>query len=172
MKVFISLLVSVTAVSVVFADNLATDQKGIQDGIQQHTAYSSVEERRLMEALQEERGSLKREREELANQKKALKTLEEEVDKKLKELGQQRQVLEAMLKEKDAQELKRIKELSKMYEKMAAEKAARIFTTLDEPLAIAILEQMKSKSAAKLLNNMDRDQAAALTTAFSSLEIK
>lgn len=133
-------------------------------------SYSSVEERRLLVALQEERINLKNEREELAKKKKTLKRLQEEVDKKLEELKQQRIELEKMLAEKDAQELQRIQELSKMYEKMGAEKAASVFGNLEQDLAVAILAKMKTKAAAKILNNMDREKAAALTTAFSTLE--
>jgi len=132
--------------------------------------YRSVEERRLLVALQEERINLKNEREELAKKKKTLKRLQEEVDKKLEELKQQRIELEKLLAEKDVQELQRIRELSKMYEKMGADKAARVFGTLEQDLAVAILAKMKTKSAAKILNNMDREKAAALTTAFSTLE--
>jgi flagellar motility protein MotE (MotC chaperone) len=132
--------------------------------------YRSVEERRLLVALEEERINLKNEREELAKKKNTLKSLQQEVDKKLEELKQQRIELEKLLAEKDAQELQRIQELSKMYGKMGAEKAARVFGSLEQDLAVAILAKMKTKSAAKILNNMDRDKAAALTTAFSTLE--
>ncbi|WP_028585478.1 MotE family protein [Desulfogranum mediterraneum] len=132
--------------------------------------YASVEERRLLVALKEERTSLEQERQDLAAQKKALKSLQEEVDRKLSQLKQQRLQLEELLADKDARELKRIKDLSKMYEKMAAEKAARVFTSLDQGLAVSILEKMKTKAAARVLNNMDRERAAALTTAFSNLE--
>lgn len=132
--------------------------------------YGSVEERRLLSALQEERITLQNEREELAERKKTLKRLEDEVDKKLDELRQQRIELEQLLADKDAQELKRIQDLSKMYEKMTADKAASIFSSLEQDLAVAILATMKTKSAARILNNMDRDKAAALTTAFSTLE--
>lgn len=132
--------------------------------------YGSVEERRLLLALQQERQNLIQEREALENQKNDLKRLEAEVDKKLDQLQTTRLQIEQLLKEKDAEELKRLRDLSKMYEKMSPEKAARIFSTLEQNLAIAILGDMKTKAAAKILNNMDRDKAAKLTTAFSSLD--
>jgi len=131
--------------------------------------YGSVEERRLLLALQQERQNLVKERNVLMNQKKDLKRLEAEVDKKLDKLQATRLQIEQLLTEKNAAELKRIRDLSKMYEKMSPEKAARIFSTLDQDLAILILENMKTKAAAKVLNNMDREKAARLTTAFSTL---
>jgi len=136
----------------------------------QENTYRSVEERRLLMALQNERINLQNEREDLAEQKKSLKRLQDEVDKKLEELKQQRQQLEELLAEKDAQERKRIQDLSKMYEKMTADKAARVFSTLDKDRAVSIRANMNTKYAAKVLNNMDRERAAALTTAFSNLE--
>ncbi|PIE65838.1 MAG: hypothetical protein CSA26_02250 [Desulfobacterales bacterium] len=103
----------------------------------QEKTYRSVEERRLLVALQEERINLQNEREDLADRKKSLKRLQDEVDKKLEELKQQRIQLEELLAEKDTQELKRVKDLSKMYEKMTAEKAARVFGTLEQDLAVS-----------------------------------
>ncbi|HEB49694.1 MAG TPA: hypothetical protein ENI89_03715 [Desulfobulbus sp.] len=134
--------------------------------------YSSVEERRLLVALQQERQNLVREREALDRKKKELKRLQAEVDKKLDQLKKERLRLEELLAEKDAAEQKKIRELSKMYEKMSPEKAARIFTDLDQELAISLLANMKTKAAARILNNMDREAAARLTTAFSSLDGK
>ncbi len=131
--------------------------------------YGSVEERRLLLALQQERQNLVKEREVLTNQKKDLKRLEAEVDKKLDQLQAMRMQIEQLLAEKDALELKRVRDLSKMYGKMSPDKAARIFSSLSQDLAISILENMKTKAAAKILNNMDRDKAAKLTTAFSTL---
>ncbi len=134
--------------------------------------YSSVEERRLLVALQQERQNLEREREALDQKKKELKRLQAEVDKKLDQLKKERQRLQGLLAEKDAAEQKRIKELGKMYEKMSPEKAARIFADLDQDLATSLLANMKTKAAARILNNMTGEAAARLTTAFSSLDGK
>jgi len=95
--------------------------------------------------------------------------LEAEVDKKLDQLEEKRLELKKLLAEKDAREQKRIQELSKMYAKMSAEKAAMVLSTLDEQLATTILANMKTKTAAKILNNMDRDKAAKLTKTFTNL---
>jgi len=130
--------------------------------------YASVEERRLLLALQQERQNLAQEKESVKNQKKALKRLEAEVDKKLAQLQTTREQIEKLLKEKDAKKIQKIRDLSKMYEKMPAENAARILSTLQEDLAVAILEKMKTKAAARVLSSMNKDKAVQLTTAFSS----
>lgn len=134
----------------------------------QEKQYGSVEERRIMESLQGENGSpYNKERDDLDNKKKELKRLESEVDKKLDQLNQLRVQIEKQLAVKDAKESKRIQDIAKMYEKMSAEKAAQLLTTVDQELAISILAKMKTKSAAKILNNIEREKAAKLTTAFS-----
>ena len=134
----------------------------------QEKQYGSVEERRIMESLQGESGSpLNKERDDLENKKKELKRLESEVDKKLDQLNQMRVRIEKLLAEKEAKDSKKIQELAKMYEKMAAEKAASILSTVDQELAISILAKMKTKSAAKILNNIEREKAAKLSTAYS-----
>jgi len=126
-----------------------------------------------MESLQGENTSLfAKEREDLENKKKELKRLEIEVDKKIDQLNQLRLGIEKLLATRDAEELKRIQELAKMYEKMTAEKAAMVLGTVDQKLAISILAKMKTKSAAKILNNMDREKAAKLTTDFSTLDTR
>ena len=139
------------------------------DGEEQ--VYGSVEERRLREAIEGgEHSALARERENLEDRKKELKRLEEEVDKKLEQLNQLRLSVEKLLAEKDAAEQKQIQALAKLYEKMTADKAATVLATVDQGLAVAILKQMKTKSAAKILNSMEREKAAKVTTGISTLD--
>ncbi len=169
MKKILVLLLCYTSIAAAWVQG-ATDSDDPPDPVSRQPNYSSVEERRILVALQEERQSLSREREEIAEKKKELKRLAAEVDKKLDQLKTTRQQIERLLAEKDARERKRIEDLSKMYQKMAPDKAARIFQTIDRELAIAILEKMKAKSAARILGNMDQEHAAGLTTAFSTLD--
>lgn len=136
-------------------------------------ASSSVEERRLLESLRSpDSGPLAQERAALENRKMELKVLAEEVDKKIEQLNQLRQQLEDLLAEKEAEELNRIEELARMYERMNAEKAAQILASIDEQLAVAILGIMRTKAAAGILNNMDREKAASLTRSFSTLDVR
>lgn len=139
----------------------------------QEQRYDSVEERRIMEAIKASgNGQVIQEKAEIERRQKELKRLESEVDKKIDQLNQLRVRVEKLLQQKDAEELKRVMELAKMYEKMSAEKAALVLGNLETPLAISILSKMKTKSAAKILNNMEREKAAKLTTAFSTLDTR
>jgi len=137
----------------------------------QERGYDSVEERRVMEAIKASgNNTAVDEQEELERRKKELKRLEGEVDKKIEQLNVLRVKIEKLLKQKDAAEQKRIIELAKMYEKMPPDKGATVIGNLNLDLAISILSQMKTKSAAKILANMDREKATRITTAFSTLD--
>ncbi len=157
------LLTAFPALTPLYGEEKPADKPDAEEQI------ASVEQRRLLQALQSERQNILKERQEIQERKKELKRLEAEVDKKLDQLEEKRLELKKLLAEKETREQKRIQELSKMYAKMSSEKAATILSALDEQLAISILAVMKTKAAAKILNNMDRDKAAKLTKAFSAL---
>lgn len=141
--------------------------------------YSSVEERRIDSALEEERAKFRKEREDIAIRKKELKTLEEGVDKKLsqidgklEELRTLQKKIESLLADKTAKEKKRIKELATIYQKMSPAKAALVITGLDEKLATDLLAGMKVKSAAKILDQISKQKAADLSTTFTTIKLE
>lgn len=146
-------------------------------GFSQKKSYSSVEERRLYNTLELERAGLQEKIKVLADKEKELKTLEQEVDKKfeqmdnkIRELKKVQQKTEELLALKDQAELKKIKELSNIYAKMSPEKAALVLSSLkDQQLAADLINNMKTKSAAKILEQLDKIKAATLTTTLSTL---
>lgn len=141
--------------------------------------YSSVEERRIAHSILEERANLQIEREDIALRKKELKTLEEGVDKKLTEIDDKLEELrklqdniELLLGDKSTIEKKRVQELAGIYQKMAPAKAAQAITGLDEQLAADLLANMKVKAAAKILDQISKQKATELSTAFSTLQLE
>jgi len=143
------------------------------------TTFSSVEERRLYTILQNERNSLEEEKNVLALREKELKTLEEEADKKLKLLDEKldklrkvQKKIEALLAEKDVEEQKKIQDLGMIYAKMSPERAALSLAALDEQLAADLLANMKVKSAAKILDRMDKAKASQLSTTFTTIKVE
>ena len=143
------------------------------------TTFSSVEERRLYTILQNERDSLEEEKKVLALREKELKTLEEEADKKLKliddkldELMKVQKKIASLLVEKDVEEQKKIQDLGMIYAKMSPERAALALGTLDEQLAADLLANMKVKSAAKILDRMDKAKASQLSTTFTTIKVE
>ncbi|MEN8189990.1 MAG: hypothetical protein ABFS19_09110 [Thermodesulfobacteriota bacterium] len=138
------------------------------------TSFDSVEERRIYQTLQQEKEGLRLEKKLLEEKEKELKTLEAEVDKKLEQVNLKienvkkiKADIEALLTEKNIEEQKRIKELSKIYEKMTPAKAAITLASLDERLAADLLANMKVKSAARILDNLDKATAAKLSRTFT-----
>ncbi len=128
---------------------------------------SSVEARRLMINLQQERSELKARSKALAQKERELKTLKKEVQTRIVELERLRKEVKELLGTKKEVQKERAKELSKIYERMEPAKAAATISDLKQDLAIAILSEMRSKSAGEVLNFMAKEKAAELTTAFS-----
>lgn len=142
-------------------------------------AVSSVEQRRLEATIASERQILLEEKKALELRENELKTLEEAVDKKLAEidrkiaeLQQQQKELEEVLARKDVEEQARIKELSKIYDRMAPNKAALALSGLDQRLAADILANMKVKAAAKVLDSLNKQKAVELSETFSTMQLE
>lgn len=141
--------------------------------------YDSVEERRLESSILQERTNLRKEREEIALRKKELKTLEEGVDKKiaridtkLEELKTLQKKIEELLTKKSAAEKKRTENLALIYAKMTPTKAALALSGLEKNLAADLLASMKVKSAAKILDQINKQKASELSTTFSTLQLE
>jgi len=136
----------------------------------------SVEERRLLYSLGEERARMQQQYKErvqkLDMREIELKTLAGEVDKKLAELGKLREALQKLMAAKDDAEGKRVKRLSRTYAKMQPTQAARLLTDLEQDLAVKILAGMDPKAGAKILDNLPAETAVSLSRAYSSLENK
>lgn len=161
------------------SEQVNQSNKQAQKPLPPKTTFSSVEERRLYTILENERGSLEEEKKVLALREKELKTLEEEADKKLKLLDEKldklknmQKKIEALLAEKDVQEQKKIQDLGIIYAKMSPERAALALSALDVQLAADLLANMKVKSAAKILDRLDKAKASQLSTTFTTIKVE
>lgn len=143
------------------------------------TEFSSVEERRLFDAIQKERASIHEQKKEIELRKKELKSIEESVDKKLVEIDTKldemkalRKQIETLLAAKSEEELKRTQDLAKIYEKMSPVKAALAISGLEPGLAADLLASMKVKAAAKILDQSNQQKATELSTTFSTIQLE
>lgn len=141
--------------------------------------FTSVEERRLYSAIQQERATVLEEKKELELQKKELKSLEEgvdkklaEIDKKLEELKILKKKIASLLEAKSVAEVERTQELAKIYEKMTPEKAAVAISSLKTQLAADLLSSMKVRSAARILDQISNRKATEISTAISTIQIE
>ncbi|MBW2185811.1 MAG: hypothetical protein JRG71_05235 [Deltaproteobacteria bacterium] len=170
MKYIFLFSIALLALALIATQGIAEDAQLMEEGTQPlETEISSVEERRLIVQLREKKQKNEEEAQALKKERKELNLLRFEVDKKLDALQLIRKEIQELLVEKDAIELAKVQELSQMYNKMAPAKAAQIISALDRELAIGILSGMKSKSAGKVLANIGGEQAAILSTAYSTL---
>ncbi len=141
--------------------------------------YGSVEERRITEAIGKERQRVRQEWIKIDLRKKELKVIEEGVDKKIAEIDRkllqlqaQQKKIEQLLARKSIAEKKRITSLAKIYAKMTPDKAAQAMSGLDEQLAADILEQMKVKPAARILDAISRQKATDLSRTYSTIPVQ
>lgn len=141
--------------------------------------FESVEERRLQELLDNRAPVSNTDIDNILRRQNDLKILEEtvdrklaEVEKKIAELKRTKAAIEELLAQKDAVELSRLKQLAKIYEQMATDKAARAIAGLDRGLATDLLTQMKTKSVASILAAMPQSVAIDLTTRVSATQLE
>ncbi len=146
---------------------------------QDENEYASVEERRIHTSIEQELDNIEKQKTFLLIKEKELKTLEQnvdkkiaEVDRKVQELKELRGKIETLLAEKSAQEKKKIESLGKIYEKMDPEKAAFAISGLNEKLATDLLASMKVKAAAKILDRLNKQKAAQLSEKFSQIQLE
>lgn len=139
------------------------------------TPVESVEERRIVASIRKERANILQQHEELEKKKIALKTLEGEVDKKLDQLKKLRLEIRNYLASKEKiistdekARLQRIKNLSKIYEKMDPAQAAAVLTALDDDITMSLLTQMKKKSAAAIMDILTQEKNARLTIEYTA----
>jgi len=132
---------------------------------------TSVEERRIRSAIEEQYNRIQKEGDQMKVEQMQLKTLQLEVDKKLVQMQNLRQELSLLLNRKQAEEGKRVTELSKIYEKMSSIKAADLIKSLEPKLAIELLAAMNKKNAGKILDNLDRKTATKLSSGFAQFQV-
>ena len=163
----LSILLPLLAIFAISPQNLAIGEMIAKTDLEKS---SSVEERRILVSLLEEKAKIAAQKKLLDAREMELKTLQTEVDKKLNELRSMREEVKELFAKKEKEESDRILNLSKVYEKMDPAKAARVIATLETDLAVDILANMKQKSAGKILNNLEGEKAATLSVAFSTLQ--
>lgn len=131
---------------------------------------ASVEERRILAAIEERKEQFRKKEEALQLRETELSSLALELDQKMAELQKMRNRLDELFKEKDAAEKARIKTLSAMYEKMDKAKAGELLAELDWDLSLAIMSQIKTKTRSKIISQMEPQYAIRYTKAYSTLE--
>ncbi len=102
--------------------------------------------------------------EEIASRYKTLRLLQEELVATGADPNAGRNAAQAEEEEAQAREARadKVKKLSKVVDKMKAADAAKMLSVMHEPLVVDVMLLVKSKVAAKILGEMDPEQAARI----------
>lgn len=111
------------------------------------------ERKKELDAREEELSKVEAE---IANQKR-------EVEQRLKELEDVRRRISSVLEDRLQADDQKTESLVQSYAAMKAEKAAKIFETLDEDLVVEIMKRMKRNKAADIMSFLSVEKAKAIS---------
>lgn len=121
------------------------------------------EETSFFNKLSERKRELDMREAELAKLDEELQKQRVELDEKLKQLEATRKEIAQTLRSRVDNDTEKVNKLVDVYSGMKPQQAAKVIETVDEDLAIQILDRMKKKSAAEILNVMDAKKAQRLS---------
>ena len=123
----------------------------------------SEREVQLLQELAERRNVLDARERQLEEREALLKAAEQGLVERQTELNATKDELKALLKEQDAQEKAKIKQLVAIYENMKPQDAANIFDELEMPVLLQVIKNMKERKVAPVIASMSTGKARELT---------
>ena len=121
------------------------------------------EEINVFSKLSERKKQLDLREAELSKLEEELQKQKAELDKKLQQLETTRREIASTLKTRVEADGEKVDKLVQMYSNMKPQQAAKVIETLNEDLAVGVLDKMKKKNAADVLNVMDPKKARKLS---------
>ncbi len=118
----------------------------------------------VLQALADRRDGLIEQEKELDARERLLGAAEGRLDKRIGELQQLRDSIEALVRQFDEQEKAELLSIVKIYETMKPQDAAVILEELEMPILLSIVEAMKERKSAALLAAMGPARAREITT--------
>jgi flagellar motility protein MotE (MotC chaperone) len=109
----------------------------------------------VLKQLSSRRVALDQREQDVAQKSAILQAAEIRVDQKVKQMEALRNQLQGMLTQLDEQQQAQIANLVKIYETMKPKDAARILQTLEMPVLLGVMQQMKPARSAPILAEMD-----------------
>lgn len=123
----------------------------------------SAEELSVFNKLNDRKKELDQREAEIARLETELQRQRDEIEERLKKLEATRQQISDVLKGRVEQDQEQVKKLVDVYSNMKPTQASRIIESLNEDLAMEILDKMKKKNAAEILNTMNAAKARKLS---------
>ncbi len=122
----------------------------------------------VLQKLSVRREALDAKQKDLDLRENLVKAAEGRIDKKIAEMKELQSNIEGMLKQVDRQDEEKLKKLVKIYENMKPKDAANILSTLELPVQLGVLGQMKEAKVSPILSAMDLQQAKLVTDAMAA----
>lgn len=113
--------------------------------------------------IKEKNRELQLREEELARAEAELEAQKVALEKRMEELNSLRRDISSVLENKVKIDDQKVETLVQVYTNMKPAQAAKVIETLDEDLAVEILNRMKKKSAADIMNMLKPEKAQIFT---------
>jgi flagellar motility protein MotE (MotC chaperone) len=139
---------------------------GVSSEKKQESESEEVELNHLAR-LRDRKIELDKREEELVKLEESLMQQRTELEQKLKELDNVRRNISSTLEEKVQNDDQKVQDLVAFYSNMKPPQAAKIFESLDEALAVRVMEKMKKKNAADIMNLLKPDKAQTLSEKYA-----
>jgi flagellar motility protein MotE (MotC chaperone) len=116
-----------------------------------------------LQRLAERRDMITQRERELEAKEGLMKAAESRIDGKIAQLQDLEKNIQALLKKYDGQKQAEIEQLVKIYGAMKPKDAARIFDSLEMPILVSVIQNMKETKVAPIMAMMAPAKATALT---------
>lgn len=123
----------------------------------------------ILMRLAERRDSLEKREREIDAREGLLRAAEIRIERRVAELEDLRQVIEARIKVFDEQQEDKLGSLVKIYENMKPKDAARIFEELEMTTLLEVAERMKERKLAPVMAQMGPERAREVTVELRAL---
>lgn len=121
------------------------------------------EELSFFKKLNDRKAELDRREAEIVKLEEELQKQREGIEEKIKQLEEMRKQISETLKGRVEQDQEKVAKLVDVYSNMKPTQASKIIESLNEDLAVSILDKMKKKNAAEILNTMPAAKAMKLS---------
>ena len=138
---------------------------GIQLRIFKQARARKLELERLEGTMERRRKRLKQMLTEVEERYQTMRTLQDELTTQLKNANPEDPAVKRANDERNRNaRMEQVIKLSKVFNKMKADEAAKMIPVMDESLVVDVLARLKPKQAANVLGKLDAELAAKLTT--------
>lgn len=121
------------------------------------------EELSVFKKLNDRKAELDRRESEIVKLEEELQKQQKGIEDKIKQLEDMRKQISETLKGRVEQDQEKVAKLVDVYSNMKPSQASKVIESLNEDLAVSILEKMKKKNAAEILNTMAAPKAKKLS---------